>query len=102
MGRATRWVCENVAQIVAQPVFRKILYIILNVDKSSPKSLFWHFQKNTQRKQSPVGEYSPNLVTLLMLYEVIQDYIRCGDEQFNSLLMSTYYKFYISFIAESE
>jgi hypothetical protein len=53
----TRWVCEKVAQNVAQPIFVTLNAYIFTLDKSSPNilAIFCDFCKSTQSKQSPVG-----------------------------------------------
>jgi hypothetical protein len=63
----TRCVFEKVAQNVAKSIFVKITtYISVTVEKSSP--IIWAtsviLTKTTQGEQSPIGENSPNLVTL--------------------------------------
>jgi hypothetical protein len=62
----TRWVCDKIAQNVAQPIFCKHLYINLNVLKSSPIFLATSviFKKLANKYNHSIGENSPNLVTL--------------------------------------
>jgi hypothetical protein len=55
-SRMTRWVCENVGQNVAQPIFCRLLRK-LNCGKSRPNmpTTFVIFKKAAQSKQSPNG-----------------------------------------------
>jgi hypothetical protein len=59
--RVTRWVCEKIAQAVAKPIFCQNLYITKVVQNFG--LLLW-FIKTTKVNNHPIGENSPNLVTL--------------------------------------
>jgi hypothetical protein len=63
----TRWVCEKIAQKVAQNKFCQSQHIIYNFGKSSTKiwTTFVIFEKLSKVNNRPLGENSPNLVTLL-------------------------------------
>jgi hypothetical protein len=59
---------EKVAQNVAQPCFCQNQYTNFAVETSSPKNLsyFCNFQKLLKVSTRPIGENSPNLVTMLV------------------------------------
>jgi hypothetical protein len=55
--------CETVAQSVAKPIFRQNKYIIFTVEKVTQKVSVL-FKKLPKESNRPIGENSPNLVTL--------------------------------------
>jgi hypothetical protein len=65
----TRCVCENVAQNDAQSVFRDNRYVTFTVEKSGPfiGATFVIFSKLPKVNSHPIGENSPNLVTLVLV-----------------------------------
>jgi hypothetical protein len=62
----TRGVCEKVAQIVAQPIFGFFVHWEKVRQTFAP---LLYFSKKTLSKENyhPIGENSPNLVTLLFV-----------------------------------
>jgi hypothetical protein len=63
-NRATRWVCEKLAQNVAQPMFGQDWYITSLREKVAQKRGLILFSKNRPKKKSPQMRKSPNPVTL--------------------------------------
>jgi hypothetical protein len=63
----TRLVSEKIAQNVAQYTFFLNQRLTITPDKSSPSNvqLFCNFQKLLKASNRPMGENSPNLVTLV-------------------------------------
>jgi hypothetical protein len=65
--RVTRWVCEKVAENIAQTVYCLNYFITLTVEKSSPPKVgyFCNFQLQSEVNNSRLGANFPNLVTLV-------------------------------------
>jgi hypothetical protein len=65
-ARVTRWVCEKIAQNIAQPIFLCKLINKFNRGKSRPKTLgyFCNIKNSAQSKHSYNSRKFPNQVTL--------------------------------------
>jgi hypothetical protein len=62
----TGWICERLAQIVAQPIFLpKLLHNFYLGEKAQKMVYFCNFQKLPKANNCSLGENSTNLVTLL-------------------------------------
>jgi hypothetical protein len=70
MTRVTRLDCEKVAQNIAQTIFCQNLYITGAVEKRSPDTRVTSviFKPLPKENNHPLGEFSPNLVTLYMTF----------------------------------
>jgi hypothetical protein len=75
IARVTRWVSEKLAQNTVQPIFCQTHKLTFSVEKSSPK--IWAlsvFFNNAPVNYHPIGENSPNLVTLRITYLAVTEF----------------------------
>jgi hypothetical protein len=70
--RVTRWDCGKIGQTVSQPVFCQNYCITLTVGKSCPVTLVI-VKKLPNVNNNPLGENSPNLVTLKKRHKFRRD-----------------------------
>jgi hypothetical protein len=64
--RVTRCVCEEMSQNVAKPIFSQKIFITSTAEKSI-LATFVIFEKLPKVINHPMGENSPNLVTLKLI-----------------------------------
>jgi hypothetical protein len=92
VGRVTRWVREKISQNVAQPILCQNSCIALTVEKIAPKygllTYVCCFHKLPKVINHPMGENSPNLVTLLVgLNEVVFSvWLQSGRHKTSSII----------------